>query len=302
MSVNLLEKRVIEECLLVNTRTLRVNFKSFSEVSSSSSSSGADPSGLAGRLGFLVSGVGLLLLLLKIVQLGAERNPAAGCCWRRGKSPKRWGGSRLGVMIVGTRLQTIGAVILGAFTLQLNVILSKSSGAVLRAVGGGSIVKFVADAAIGTVGGQGINVLPLCWKSKLGRVGWEGGGGGGKQDKSWRSCWRNNACWSGGQVWNSPCGGGGGSGGGGGGGGGDGGGGNCGWKACGWGCCWSCCWSCCLLSCCCWGSMLIRTFSTKTENSLQNTQGLLKFFVLKALTMSNFCSQTVAKLLSMSLV
>jgi hypothetical protein len=227
MSVNLLEKRVVKECLLVNARTLRVNFKSFSEVSSSSSSSGADPSGLVGRLGFLVSRVGLLLLL-EVVQLGAERNPAACCCWRRGKSPKRWGGSRLGVMIVGIRLQMIGAVILGAFTLQPNVVLSKSSGAVLRAVGGGGVIKFVADAAVGTVGGQGINVLPLCWKSKLGKVGCEGGGG--KWDKSWRSFWRNNACWSGGQVWNSPCGCGGG------GGGGD------GWKAC-----------------CCWWSMLIRT-------------------------------------------
>ena len=103
----------------------------------------------------------------------------------------------MGVMIVGIRLQMIGAVILGAFTLQPNVVFSKSSGAVLRAVGGGGIVKFIADAAIGTVGGQGINVLPLCWKSKLGRIGWEGGGG--KRDKSWRSCWRNKACWSGGQ-------------------------------------------------------------------------------------------------------
>ncbi len=110
-------------------------------------------------------------------------------------------------MIVGIRLQTMGAVILGDLTLQLSAVLSKSSGGVLRAVGGGGVVKLVADAAIGTVGGQGIKVLPLCWKSKLSSVGWEGGGG--KWERSWRSCWRNNACWSGGQVWNSPCGGGG---------------------------------------------------------------------------------------------
>ncbi len=154
MSVNLLEKRVVEECLLVNARTLQVNFISFSEVSSSSSSSGADSSGLAGRLGFLVSGVGLFLLL-EVVQLGAERNPAAGCCWRRGKSPKWWGGSRLGVMIVGIRLQMIGVVILGAFTLQPNVVLSKSSGAVLRAVGGGGVVNSSLTLLSALSGGKG---------------------------------------------------------------------------------------------------------------------------------------------------
>jgi hypothetical protein len=99
MSVNLLEKRVVEECLLVNARTLQVNFISFSEVSSSSSPSGADSSGLAGRLSFLISGVGLFLLL-KVVQLGAERDLAAGCCWRRaaaggGANPQN-GGEVLG--------------------------------------------------------------------------------------------------------------------------------------------------------------------------------------------------------------
>ena len=87
MSVNLLEKRVVEECLLVNARTLRVNFISFSEVSSSSSSSGADSSGLIGWLGFLFCRIGLVLLL-EVVQLGAERDPAAGCCRGRGKSPQ----------------------------------------------------------------------------------------------------------------------------------------------------------------------------------------------------------------------
>jgi hypothetical protein len=152
---------------------------------------------------------------------------------------------RFGVMIVGIRLQTMGAVILGDLTLQPSAVLSKSSGVVLHAVGGGGVVKLVAEAAIGTVGGQGIKVLPLCWKSKLGSVGWEGCGGGGKRERPWQSCWRNNACWSGGQVWNSPCGGGGG----------DGGGGNGGWKTC----CWGCWLSCCLLSCCCWCGMLIRT-------------------------------------------
>ena len=134
MSVNLLEKCVVEERLLVNARTFRVNFISLSEVSSSSSSSGADSSGLVGRLGFLFSRVGLVLLL-EVVQLGAERDPAAGCCWGRGKSPQRWGASRLGVMIVGIRFQTIGAVILGDFTLQPNVVLSRSSGVGLRVVG-----------------------------------------------------------------------------------------------------------------------------------------------------------------------
>jgi hypothetical protein len=157
-------------------------------------------------------------------------------------------------MIVGIRLQTIGVVTLGAFTLQPKVVLSRSSGVVWRVAGGGGVEKFVADAAVGTVGGQGIKVLPLCRKSKLGRIGWEGGGGGGKRDKSRRSCWRNKACWCRGQVWNSPCGCCGKGGGGGGKGGGDGGGGNG-----GWGCWLSCCWSCCLLSCCCWWSMLIRT-------------------------------------------
>jgi hypothetical protein len=134
MSVNLLEKRVVEERLLVNARTFRVNFISLSEVSSSSSSIGADSSGLVGRLGFLFCGIGLVLLL-EVVQLGAERDPAAGCCWGRGKSPQRWGASRLGVMIVGIRFQTIGVVILGAFTLQPNVVLSKSNGVGLRVVG-----------------------------------------------------------------------------------------------------------------------------------------------------------------------
>jgi hypothetical protein len=134
MSVNLLEKRVVEERLLVNARTFRVNFISLSDVSSNSSSIGADSSGLVGRLGFLFCGVGLVLLL-EVVQLGAERDPAAGCCWGRGKSPQRWGASRLGVMIVGIRLQTIGVVILGAFTLQPNVVFSKSNGVGLRVVG-----------------------------------------------------------------------------------------------------------------------------------------------------------------------
>ena len=69
MLVNLCEEGVVVECLLVNARTLRVNFKSFSEVSSISSSSGAGSSGLAGRLGFLISGIGLVLLL-EVVQLG----------------------------------------------------------------------------------------------------------------------------------------------------------------------------------------------------------------------------------------
>jgi hypothetical protein len=261
MSVNLLEKCVVEERLLVNARTFRVNFISLSEVSSSSSSMGADSSGLAGRLGFLFGRVGLVLLL-EVVQLGAERDPAAGCCWGRGKSPQRWGASRLGVMIVGIRLQTIGVVILGAFTLQPNFILSSSNGAGLRVVSGGGVEELVVEAAVCAVGGQGIKVLPLCRKSKLGRVGWQGGGGGGKRERSWRSCWMNKACWCGGQVWNSPCGcggNGGGGGKGGGGGGGDGGGGKGGWKTSGWGCWLSCCWSCCLLSCCCWWSMLIRT-------------------------------------------
>jgi hypothetical protein len=126
MSVNLLEKRVVEERLLVNARTFRVNFISLSEVSSNSSSIGADSSGLVGRLSFLFCGVGLVLLL-EVVQLGAERDPATGCCWGRGKSPQRWGASRLGVMIVGIRFQTIGAVILGDF--------SRSSGVGLRVVG-----------------------------------------------------------------------------------------------------------------------------------------------------------------------
>jgi hypothetical protein len=62
MSVNLLEKRVVEECLLVNARTFRVNFISLSEASSSSSSSGADSSGLTGRLILWVSGVRFVLL------------------------------------------------------------------------------------------------------------------------------------------------------------------------------------------------------------------------------------------------
>jgi hypothetical protein len=56
-------------------------------------------------------------------------------------------------MIVGIRLQTISAVILGAFTLQPKVVLSRSSGAVWRVAGGGVVVKFIADAAVGTVGG-----------------------------------------------------------------------------------------------------------------------------------------------------
>jgi hypothetical protein len=170
MSVNFLEKRVVEECLLVNAKILQVNFKSFSEVSSSSSSSGAGTSGLAGRLGYLVSGLGLLLL--EVVQLGAERNSAAGGCWWRGKSPKQWGGSRLVVMIVGIRLQTIGVVILGAFTLQPNVVFSKSSGAVLRMIGGGGVVELFTDAAVGAGGGQGIKVLPPCREIKFGSVGW----------------------------------------------------------------------------------------------------------------------------------
>jgi len=90
-------------------------------------------------------------------------------------------------MIVGIRLQTIGVVTLGAFTLQPKVILSRSSGVVWRVAGGGGVEKLVADAAVGTVGGQGIKVLPLCRKSKLGSGGWEGGDGGGKRERSWRS-------------------------------------------------------------------------------------------------------------------
>jgi hypothetical protein len=62
MSVNLLKKRIVEECLLVNARTFQVNFISLNEASSSSSSSGADSSGLTGRLILWVSGVRLVLL------------------------------------------------------------------------------------------------------------------------------------------------------------------------------------------------------------------------------------------------
>jgi hypothetical protein len=58
-------------------------------------------------------------------------------------------------MIIGIRLQTMGAVILGDLTLQPSAVLSKRSGIVLRAVGGGVVVKLIADAAIGTGGGTG---------------------------------------------------------------------------------------------------------------------------------------------------
>ncbi len=58
-------------------------------------------------------------------------------------------------MIVGIRLQTMGAVILGDLTLQPNAVLSKSSGVILRVVGGGGVKKLIADPAIGTVGGRG---------------------------------------------------------------------------------------------------------------------------------------------------
>ena len=61
----------------------------------------------------------------------------------------------MAVMIVGIRLQTIGEVTLGAFTLQPKVVLSRSSGIVWRVAGGGGVEKFVADATVGTVGGKG---------------------------------------------------------------------------------------------------------------------------------------------------
>ncbi len=38
----------------------------------------------------------------------------------------------------------------------------------------GNFTFIYVDAAVGTVGEQGIKVLPLCWKSKLGNVSWEG--------------------------------------------------------------------------------------------------------------------------------
>jgi hypothetical protein len=122
MSVNLCEEGVVVECLLVNARTRRVNLRSLSEVSSSSSPNGTSGSGLSGWLGFLVLGLGLGLLF-KELELGIERDTAG----RSGKSPKRrWGSPPFGVMIVGIRLQTMGAVILGDLTLQPSAVLSKS--------------------------------------------------------------------------------------------------------------------------------------------------------------------------------
>jgi hypothetical protein len=100
------------------------------------------------------------------------------------------------VTIVGILLQTIGAVILGALTLQPNAVLSTISGVVLGAIGGCGVEKFICGAAVRAVGGQGIKVSPPCRKIKLGNVGWEGGGG--KWERSWRSCVRNLACWCGG--------------------------------------------------------------------------------------------------------
>jgi hypothetical protein len=84
MSVNLCEEGVVVECLLVNASTRRVNLKSLSEVSSSSSPNGTSGSGLSGRLGFLVLGLGLRLLFEEL-ELGIERD-AVG--WS-GESPKR---------------------------------------------------------------------------------------------------------------------------------------------------------------------------------------------------------------------
>ncbi len=61
MSVKLIKEGVVVECLLVNASTRRVNFKSLSEVSSSSSPNGTGGSGLSGRLGLLVLRLGFLL-------------------------------------------------------------------------------------------------------------------------------------------------------------------------------------------------------------------------------------------------
>jgi hypothetical protein len=81
MSVNLSEEGVVVECLLVNASTRRVNFRSLSEVSSSSSPNGTGGSGLSGWLGFLVLGLGLLL---EELQLGVECDSMG---WG-GKSPE----------------------------------------------------------------------------------------------------------------------------------------------------------------------------------------------------------------------
>ncbi len=59
----------------------------------------------------------------------------------------------MGMMIVGIRFQTIGIVILGAFTLQPNVVLSRSNGVGLLVVGGGGVEELVAEAAVCAVGG-----------------------------------------------------------------------------------------------------------------------------------------------------
>ncbi len=83
MSVNLCEEGIIVECLLVNARTCRVNLRSLSEVSSSSSPNGTGSSGLSGRLGFLVLSLGLGLLLEELL-LGIEPDSAG----LSGKSPK----------------------------------------------------------------------------------------------------------------------------------------------------------------------------------------------------------------------
>jgi hypothetical protein len=82
MSVNLCEEGIVVECLLVNARTRRVNLRSLSEVSSSSSPNGTSSLGLSGQLGFLVLGLGLLL---EELELGIKRDLAG----RSGKSPKR---------------------------------------------------------------------------------------------------------------------------------------------------------------------------------------------------------------------
>jgi hypothetical protein len=134
-----------------------VNRMSFREASSSSSWTGVCSVLSSERL---LLGLFLLeFLFLEVLEVGAESDSAG----RSGEASEWWRVSGWeGVMITGILLQMIGVVIRGALTLQPNAVLSKSSGGIVGIIVGGGIEKFISDAAVGAVGGQGIKLCPLC--------------------------------------------------------------------------------------------------------------------------------------------
>jgi hypothetical protein len=148
MPVHFGEERVVEEGLLVNARTCRVNRMSFKEALSNSSWAELD----SRPLSQLVLSFRLLFLFFsKDLEIGAESVAALGS----GKTLHR---RRIGGPCI--TLHRSGIIILGDFTLHPKVVFTKVSGN----MGLLCVQVFVVEAVVGIVIWQGEEILIFGWQ------------------------------------------------------------------------------------------------------------------------------------------